>query len=109
MAIVVLPSRLTLLFTSSKSDLKWLKATFLRWVGVIDVRYNANSVQLNLTIGIDLSTSFLKPFMCQIDWFKLYHYYGCGRAGLMVKVLVEIKKNKIQKYCGSKKMGPLTP
>ena len=73
-----------------KSFLGILFTTILRWVGVVDVRYNANSVQLNLTTGIDLSTSSLKPLKCQIDWFKLYHYYGCGQAGLMVKVWVEI-------------------
>ena len=73
-----------------KSFLGILFTSILRWVGVVVIRYNANSVQLNLTIGIDLSTSFLKPLLCQIDWFKLYHYYGCGRAGLMVKVWVEI-------------------
>ena len=70
-AIVVLPSRLTLLFKIKfemvKSFLGILFTTILRWVGVVVIRYNANSVQLNLTIGIDLSTSFLKPLLCQID------------------------------------------
>ena len=66
-AIVVLPSRLTLLFTSSKYNLKWftsflgiLFTTILRCIGVVVIRDNANSVQLNLTIRFDLSTSFLK-------------------------------------------------
>ena len=80
-----------------KSFLSILFSTILRLVGVVVIRYNANSVQLNLTIGIDLSTSFLKPLMCQIDWFKLYHYYGFGRAGLMVKVWVEIIRLKVKK------------
>ena len=94
-----------------KSFLGILFTTILKCIGVVDVQYNANSVQLNLTTVIDLSTSFLKLLMCQIDWFKLvYHYYGCGRSGLIINVWVEIirlmVKKKSKKMCVKKNGTP---